>query len=120
MILCLNFKNSGIAMIIYSINQYGLREKDMQYMHKVFASIPAVQKVILYGSRATGQFEHGSDIDLAVIGKDVTYTDIAHIHSHLEEESPTLLWFDVLDYNTIRNENLKQRIDKYGEIIYER
>lgn len=92
----------------------------MQYMHKVFASISAVQKVILYGSRATGKFEHGSDIDLAVVGEGVTYTDIARIHSQLEEESPTLLWFDVLDYNTLKNEKLKQRIDKYGVIIYER
>lgn len=107
-------------MITYSLNQYGLREKDMQYMHKLFASVPSVQKVILYGSRATGKFENGSDIDLAVIGENVTYTDIAHIHSQLEEESPTLLWFDVLDYSTLKNEKLKQRIDKYGVVIYER
>src|ERR1044071_5288482 len=107
-------------MITYSLNKYGLREKDMQYMLKLFAELPAIEKVILYGSRADGSFEKGSDVDLAVAGKKVTFSDISHIHFMLENESPTLLWFDVLHYNTLTNEKLKQNIKTNGVVIYEK
>jgi uncharacterized protein len=107
-------------MISYTTNQYGLREKDMQYMYRLFESVPEIEKVIIYGSRSTGKFEKGSDVDLAVHGNDVTYSQIAHVHNLLETESPTLLWFDVLHYETLANENLKKRIMEDGTVIYER
>jgi predicted nucleotidyltransferase len=107
-------------MITYTTNEYGLRQKDMDYMLRLFDSIPAIEKVILYGSRATGDFERGSDVDIAVAGKDVTFSDIACIHETLENESPTLLWFDVRHYDQLKNEKLKGQIDSYGKLIYSR
>lgn len=105
-------------MISYTLNEYGLRQKDMDYMLQLFETIPAIEQVILYGSRATGSFEAGSDIDLAVFGPKVTYGNIAHVHDMLEEESPTLLWFDVVHYDRLRNDNLKAEIDEKGKVIY--
>jgi len=105
-------------MISYTTNQYGLRQKDMDYMMQLFARTQSLEKVILYGSRATGDYERGSDVDLAIVGENVTYSDIAHIHHMLEEESPTLLGFDVLHYNKLKNEKLKQQIDIYGKVIF--
>lgn len=107
-------------MITYTLNTYGLREKDMQYMHELFVQIPSIEKVILYGSRATGDFERGSDVDLAVAGKDVSFSEINHLHYMLENESPTLLWFDVLHLDKLQNEKLKQNIINCGIVIYER
>ena len=106
-------------MISYMLNEYGLREKDMDYMYRLFRSMPAVEKVILFGSRATGSFEKGSDIDIAIAGKLVTLKDIARVHSLLEEESPTLLGFDVVHYNTLKNEALRKEIDENGRVIFE-
>ena len=63
-------------MISYTTNQYGLRQKDMDYMMQLFARTPSLEKVILYGSRATGDYERGSDVDLAIVGENVTYSDI--------------------------------------------
>lgn len=107
-------------MITYTLNKFGLREKDMHYMQELFASIPEIEKVILYGSRAMGNFEMGSDIDLALVGENLSSLHIARIHDLLENESPTLLGFDVLLYNAIQNLDLKERIDKYGFVIYEK
>jgi len=107
-------------MITYTLNKFGLREKDMQYMLQLFKQIPAIEKVILYGSRSTGNFEKGSDVDLAVIGKKVTFTDVAHLHNVLENKSPTLLWFDVLHFDTLKNEKLKKNIIDEGIVIYEK
>lgn len=106
-------------MITYTLNQYGLREKDMQYMYVVFAGIPQIEKVILYGSRAAGAFEKGSDVDLALAGSSITPRHVAMVHNMLENESPTLLWFDVLHYDSIKNEQLKKNIEEEGILIYE-
>jgi predicted nucleotidyltransferase len=100
------------------LNKYGLREKDMDFMIHVFESRPEIESVILYGSRATGQFERGSDVDLALKGKEVNWETISYIHTMLEEESPTLLGFDVLDYDRLRNQKLKEEIDKNGVVIF--
>ena len=50
-------------MINIQTNEYGLREKDMDFLLRIYTSFPAVKKVILYGSRATGTYERGSDVD---------------------------------------------------------
>jgi predicted nucleotidyltransferase len=107
-------------MITYTLNTYGLRDKDMQYMHELFVQTPSVEKVILYGSRATGDFERGSDVDLAVVGRNVQLSDISRFNYMLENESPTLLWFDVLHLEKLQDEKLKQNIIKNGADIYQR
>ena len=90
----------------------------MQYMQNLFASIPQIEKVVLYGSRATGNFEKGSDVDLAVFGELVTYSHISYLKDKLENESPMLLKFDVLHFDRIGNEKLKKRIKEDGVEIY--
>lgn len=107
-------------MIIYSTNKFGLRGKDMEFMQHLFSKIPETEKVILYGSRATGSFERGSDVDLAIAGKGVTQKQIAHVHFMLENESPTLLWFDVLHLDSLSNKKLRQQIEESGVVIYEK
>ena len=104
-------------MIICTTNIYGLRQKDMDYMFSLFKSVPAIEKVILLGSRATGRFEKGSDIDLALLGS-ISHTDLMHVSYVLNEESPTLLGFDVLNYATLKNEALIAQINKHGQVIY--
>ncbi len=105
-------------MITYTLNEYGLRQKDLDYMQGLFKTVPAIEKVILYGSRAMGDFEKGSDIDLAIVGKRITNRDIAHIHFKLENDSPTLFWFDVLRDDVLNDNKLKQQIDTYGKVIF--
>ncbi|WP_128546283.1 nucleotidyltransferase domain-containing protein [Larkinella soli] len=89
-------------------------------MLRLFASEPSIERVVLYGSRAKGTFERGSDVDLALVGREVTFGTVSHVHFMLEEESPTLLWFDVLHYDTLNNPKLRDNIDRYGRVIYER
>ena len=102
----------------YFTNEYGLRQKDMDYMLNVFKSMPEIEQVIIYGSRAVGSFEKGSDIDLAISGEMITNLQIGRIHSMLENEGPTFLLFDVLHYNTLKNQALKKQIDEKGKLIY--
>ena len=107
-------------MITYTTNQFGLRQKDVDFMLRLFEGIPAIEKVLLFGSRATGRYEHGSDIDLAICGESLTPNDISHIHHILENDSPTLLWFDIIHYDALQNDKLKYQIATNGKVIFER
>src|SRR5580698_10039762 len=101
-------------------NEYGFREKDMKFMLQLFALEPDIEKVILYGSRSTGKFKQGSDVDLALVGEKIGFTTVAHIHHVLEEASYMPMLFDVLHYDSLQNEKLKEQIDKYGKVIYQK
>jgi predicted nucleotidyltransferase len=107
-------------MITYQTNEYGLRDKDMEFMLRLYESMPAIEKVILYGSRATGAYEKGSDIDLAIVGHEISNNDISKINTLLENDKPSLLSYSVIHYDTINNEKLKHQIDKFGKIIYQK
>ena len=73
-----------------------------------------VRKVILFGSRARGDFKKTSDIDLAVDGG-----DIPRFAVDIEEDTWTLLKFDVVDLNRDIQEELLESIRKEGIVIYE-
>ena len=57
-----------------------------------FASRHAVEKVILFGSRARGTHTERSDIDLAVYGG-----DFDSFYFDIQENAHTLLRFDMVD-----------------------
>ena len=44
---------------------YGLRESTIQKICAVFARYPQVDKAVLYGSRAKGNYRNGSEIGRA-------------------------------------------------------
>ena len=89
-------------------------------MIRLFVHIQAVEKVMIFGSRAAGTFRLGSDVDLVIMGKELTQRDIAYMHEVLESKSPALLWFDVLHYETLKSEALKEEIANNAKIIYTR
>ena len=74
-----------------------------------------LQKVILFGSRARGDFQRASDIDLAVSGGNVAMFAV-----DVEEETSTLLEFDVVNLDLDLQEKLLESIKKEGMVLYEK
>lgn len=74
-----------------------------------------IEKVVLFGSRARGDYHRASDIDLAVWGGDVTTFSL-----DVEEYTSTLLTYDVIDLNKPLQPNLRTSIEKEGVILYEK
>lgn len=74
-----------------------------------------MEKVILFGSRARGDYTRSSDIDLAVIGGDVVSFSI-----DVEEIVSTLLTFDVVDLSSSVSESLLKSIREEGVVLYEK
>jgi len=78
-----------------------------------------IEKIVIFGSRATGEFKNTSDIDIAIFGKNWTDTDINIVKHNLEEHIKTPLKFDVLNFYTTLKPTLKENILEEGRIIYE-
>ena len=74
-----------------------------------------IEKVILFGSRARGEYRKTSDIDLAVSGG-----RIAHFQADIEEEVSTLLSFDIVNMDGSVQEELVDSIKREGKVLYEK
>lgn len=99
---------------------YGLLDKDIDYIIDALNKFPQIEKGIIFGSRAMGNYKKGSDIDLAIIGDKITNNVLYDLHDYLNEIYPLPYFFDILYYDDITNENLKKHIDDFGKIVYER
>lgn len=93
---------------------FGLQERDLNYILQVIRRFPEVDEVILFGSRAKGNYKKGSDIDIALKGGRINSSTISRINALLNEESPLPYFFDILHYEKIASKDLKEHIDRVG------
>ena len=96
----------------------GLSVYDNEQISLVLAQFPEVSKAILFGSRAKGNFKKASDIDLSIKGQALNNTIIAKINLILNEETSLPYFFDVIHYESLKNIQLKEHIDRVGIVIY--
>lgn len=82
---------------------------------KQLAQRHGIKKVILFGSRARGDFYERSDIDIAVSGGNT-----AEFSLDIDESIHTLLMFDVVDLDGHISEKLRKEIERDGIVIYEK
>ncbi len=95
------------------MEETGIKTAVIQEIREI-AKKHSVQKVILFGSRARGNYERASDIDLAVLGgNDILFA------LDVEEEVATPLKFDVINLNGNVQKELKQSIQTEGIVLYE-
>lgn len=99
--------------------KYGLKESVLESILDVFSRHPKIEKVLLYGSRAKGNYRNGSDIDLTLVGKDISLRDINKLHLELDELYLPYS-FDLSIFEKIENKDLIDHIHRIGIIIYER
>ena len=96
-------------------NKFGIKEKSYQEMLEVFKQIPEIEQVILFGSRARGDYKKTSDIDLAV---KFNASDKKLLLIHKLEEINCILKIDVLNIEKISKKELKANIQNEGIEIY--
>jgi len=85
----------------------------------VFRRFPEIDRVLIYGSRARGDFKSYSDIDLAVIAPTMTPRRFAELWSALED-LPILFRLDVVHWDRVKNTALKEEILRDGRVLYRR
>nr|WP_298478841.1 nucleotidyltransferase domain-containing protein [uncultured Oribacterium sp.] len=80
-----------------------------------FARDAGVERLVLFGSRARGTHSERSDIDLAVYGG-----DFDAFYFRVQEETESLLEFDLIDMHRKVSPSLLEDIEREGIEIYEK
>ena len=100
--------------------KYGLSDSTIQKICAVFAKYPPVEQVILYGSRAKGNYKNGSDIDFTLCGR----TDLTQrvLYRIIDELDDLLLPYtiDLSIFNDIDDADVVEHIRRVGVTFYEK
>jgi predicted nucleotidyltransferase len=99
--------------------KYGLTETTIESIQAVFARFPEVEKAVLYGSRAKGNFKPGSDIDLTLYGGALT-TDLCSAVASALDDLPLPYTFDLSVFAALHHAKLREHIERVGVVFYER
>lgn len=96
---------------------YGLSDKTIEAIKSVFQQFPEIQRVILYGSRAKGNYRTGSDIDLTMVGTQIEFATLLTIETLIDD---LLLPYkiDLSIYHKIESRELLDHIDNKGITFY--
>ena len=99
--------------------KYGLSESTVEKICAVFSEFPAIERAVLYGSRAKGNFKPGSDIDLTLQGASITLRLCAAIAETLDE---LLLPYeiDLSLFDSLDSVELREHIARAGVVFYSR
>lgn len=96
---------------------YGLSEKTLGQLKQIFSKYGQINEVILYGSRAKGNYSEGSDIDLALKGSAIDFSVLQQINIDIDNLDLPYL-FDIAIFNTLKNDDLIDHIQRVGITIY--
>ena len=98
-------------------NTYGLTERDIRTLFEIFGKFSEVKSVYLYGSRAIGTYQFGSDIDLAIMNEGVSDKTIREIKAEIEDSN--LPYFvDITNFATLTHKELAEHIQRIGMPFY--
>ena len=95
--------------------RFGLKERYYEELKALYFLFPNIDGIIIFGSRARGDYRENSDIDIALKGN-LTKLEIALIKEYLEE-SRIPYTTDVIEYEKIIDKKFKEEIDKEGEVL---
>ncbi len=100
--------------------RFGLKETTIEKLCNVFAKYPPIDKAVIYGSRAKGNYKNGSDIDLTLHGgADLTMNIMYKI---LDEIDDLLLPYtiDLSIFHTLKDPDFIDHIQRVGLTFYEK
>jgi predicted nucleotidyltransferase len=99
------------------MERFGLSENAIAQIKAVLSGYPAIERAVIYGSRAKGNHKPGSDIDLTLIGQRITAAELLALENRLDD---LLLpyTFDISRFETLQNTQLIDHINRIGQDFY--
>ena len=99
--------------------KYGLPQHTVDLICAVLAQYPQVERAVLYGSRAKGNYKPGSDIDLTLFGPALTPRLCATIADALDD---LLLPYtmDLSLFAQLQHPELEAHIQRVGQAFFAR
>ena len=99
--------------------KYGLQKTDINNVVAILQANKKITKIVLFGSRAKGNFNKGSDVDIALIGDNLVLNDILDLS--LKIDNLFLPYkFDLIIFDRIKEKALVEHINRVGIILFQR
>jgi predicted nucleotidyltransferase len=98
---------------------FGLDKNVIEQIKNVFDEFPQIEEVLLYGSRAKGNYKPGSDIDLSLKGENLNHNLVNSVSLKLDELFLPYI-FDISIFKQITNEDLIEHINRFGKVFFEK
>ena len=98
---------------------FGLEQGTIDWIVSVLSKHPEVEQVLIYGSRAKGNFRNGSDIDLTLLGEELSEAVLSSIKSELDNLNTPYL-FDVSIFADLHSTDLESHITRVGQVFYQK
>jgi predicted nucleotidyltransferase len=99
--------------------KFGLTDHQLERVTKTLSHFPAVDKVVIFGSRAMGKHKPSSDIDLALFGDGLSM-DTVYALAHALDDLLLPVTFDLLIFDRMDNPDLIAHIQRTGKVFYEK
>lgn len=97
---------------------FGIYQSTVELLISIFKKYEKIEKVVIYGSRAKGNYREGSDIDLTIFGE-IDKSDLYKILDEIDESSTPYL-FDISIFKELKSDNLIDHINRIGKVFYEK
>ena len=97
---------------------FGIYPKSFKEIQLIIDDCSSIDEVIIYGSRAKGNYKEGSDIDITLKGN-VTKSDVSKLW-HKLDDSFIPYKFDISVFQDLKSESLIEHIQRVGKIFYKR
>lgn len=96
---------------------FGISKISYKRIVDILEKYDTIDQVLVFGSRSIGNYKKGSDIDLAIFGPDITIEEVNQISVTLNELTPIPYHVDIVHYESLKNDALKQHIMTYGQLF---
>ena len=101
------------------MSHFGLSSDNINKINLIFNQYPEINEVLIFGSRAKGNYRANSDIDLAIKGTDISLSTLQQIEIKLDELFiPNFI--DLVVYEKIENPELISHINRIGKHFYKK
>ncbi|WP_309871904.1 nucleotidyltransferase domain-containing protein [Chryseobacterium sediminis] len=99
--------------------RYGLLNSDIEKITSVLKKYEEIEEVVIFGSRAKGNFKEYSDIDLTLLGESISQRMLFKIKIDLDLLNLPYI-FDLSIKNKIDNPDLLDHINRVGILFYKK
>lgn len=104
--------------VVY-MNRFGISDDIFNELVSSFKNDVLLQKAYVFGSRARGNYTDRSDLDIAVLGNNISSRQLNLLKDRLDNLN-TVINFDIIDANKIKKKVMLDNILKEGVLIYDR
>ncbi len=103
-----------------NLRTFGISPRSYGFIVEAVSSHEQIEAARVFGTRAWGTARPGSDIDIAIYGVDVTNEIVARLKTQLNDETPIPYTIEVVHYEALTDDTLREKIDDNSEPMYKR